>query len=141
MDTLAISHLLALAAWGALVVVEGFVELGARDDAALRRAARTHYLLDVWIELPLLAAVLATGVALAIRVPSWTALHSVKVAAGLVAIGANLYCVAIVLRRHATRDRVEALRRDSLRIRVVSPALGVPAALVAAWIGFTHLFR
>ncbi|MBI2395776.1 MAG: hypothetical protein HYV09_39795 [Deltaproteobacteria bacterium] len=141
MDTLASGHLLALGAWGALVMVEGFVELGARDDDALRRAARTHFLLDVWIELPLLAAVLATGVALALRVPSWTALHSTKVAAGLVAVAANLYCVVIVMRRHATRDRVDALRRDSVRIRLVSPALGLPAAAIAAWIGFVHFLR
>lgn len=141
MPTLADAHLIALIAWGALVVVESFVELGARDEAGLRRAARTHFLLDTWLELPLLVVVTSTGAALAARVPVWTTLHTVKVAAGLTAVAANLYCVAAVLRRHAARDRVDALRRHTVLIRVVSPAVGVPAAAVAAWLGLTHLLR
>ncbi|MGZ3418752.1 MAG: hypothetical protein ACXWUG_01765 [Polyangiales bacterium] len=141
MGVVARAHLFALAAWALLVVVELFVEVFARDDAALRRAARTHFLIDVYLEVPLLVMVLATGIALATRLPAWTALHSLKIGAGLVAVSANLYCVAIVLRRHAQRDRVEVLRRDTKLIRIVSPAIGVPAGLVAAWIGFVHFLR
>jgi hypothetical protein len=132
------AHLAALSLWAVLVVIEGVIELGARDDAALRRAARAHYLIDVWLEVPLLLAVLATGIVLAARVPLWTSLHFVKISAGLVAIAANLYCVAIVVRRHGARESKDALRRDSVLIRVVSPAIGVPAAAVAAWIGIVH---
>jgi hypothetical protein len=95
----------------------------------------------VFLELPLLLVVLVTGAALASRVPAWTPLHSVKIAAGLLAVAANLYCVAIVLRRHAARDRIEAVRRDTVLIRVVSPAIGAPAAAVAAWIGFVYFLR
>ncbi len=141
MDWYARAHLTALAAWGGLVVLESFIELRARDDRALHRAARTHFLLDVFVELPLLVAVLATGAVLAARVPVWTTLHTMKVAAGLTAVVANLYCVAIVFRRHAARDRVDALRRDTVRVRVVSPAIGLPAAALAAWIGVTHFLR
>jgi hypothetical protein len=141
MNHVAAAHVFALLAWGTLVLVELFVEFGARDDDGLRRAARTHFLIDLCLEVPLLLVVLGTGFALASRVPVWTALHILKVSAGLVAVSANLYCFAIVLRRHATRDRVERLRRDTTLIRIVSPAIGVPAGVVAAWIGFVHFMH
>jgi hypothetical protein len=141
MDLVAHAHLFALCALAALVVAEGVLELSARDDGAFRRAARAHFLIDMFVEVPLLVTVLATGVVLATRVPAWTSLHLIKIAAGLVAVAANLFCVAIVVRRHAARDRVDALRRDTHLIRVVSPAIGVPAGAVAAWIGFVHFLR
>jgi len=140
MESIRLAHLLLLSAWAGLVLAEGVVELAARDDAGLRHAARIHFLMDVLIEAPLLVAVFGTGIVLATRVGSFTPAHWLKIAAGIVAVGANLYCVAVVVRRRA-RERDDAeLRRLSARIRFVAPAIGFPAAAVAAWIGFSRFF-
>jgi hypothetical protein len=140
MESMRLAHVLLLSAWGGLVLAEAVVEVAARDDEGLRRAARLHFWIDVLVEAPLLFAVLATGTVLATRVHPWTPTHWVKIFAGLVAVSANLYCVAVVVLRHVRAANDSELRKLSARIRLVAPAIGLPAAALAAWIGFTRFF-
>lgn len=134
MDALRLAHLLALSAWGGLVLAEIVIELSARSASTLRAAARFHYAIDLLVEAPLLAVVLATGVALASRAWPMPPLLTVKVCAGLAAIGANAACVAlVVLRRRHLAEGAALLR---YRRRIVATALvGVPFGLLAAILG------
>lgn len=138
MDSLHLTHLIALSAWGCLVLGEIALELLPRDDAALRTAARLHYAIDLLVELPLLLIVLTTGLWLAARTSlTWTL--QVKIGAGLVAIAANLACgVCVVLRRRLTDGM--ALRTWRRRI-ILTAAIGIPFGLLAAVLGLSRLLR
>jgi hypothetical protein len=128
-----LAHLFVIGLWGGLVLAELAIELGARTPDELRAAARLHYRLDLLFELPLLLAILATGGALAARVPLG-ALHAVKIVAALGAIGANLLCVVlVVLRRRAEDDPLRVLR---LSRWIRATGLAAPLGLLALGLGF-----
>ncbi len=133
MDRLHATHLVVLGSWALLVVVESALELGARTDPARRRVARLHYWLDLPVEAPLIVSVLATGVLLTIRAWPPSALLVVKIVCALTAIALNAYCMVHVVLRHRRADDPEALARH--RRRVMLSGLGIPPALVAAYIG------
>ena len=134
------AHLVLLSLWGGFVLAEGVVELAARDDASRRAAARLHYWMDVLVELPLLAGVLATGGLLAARSWPLTRLHWIKVAAGLAAVAMNLFCVAHVVARQRRAGDPAALRRHGRFVKLAA-GLGLPFALVAATLGFAYFRR
>jgi hypothetical protein len=127
------AHLFFLAMWGGLVLGEFVMELVCREGAMARAAAEIHYWLDLVLELPLLAAIVATGSVLLSRVWPPTPLHVVKIAAALVAIGCNLYCADVVRRRRARQDDPAALAHG--RTRVFVSGIGVPFGLGALYIG------
>src|SRR4051812_13531632 len=96
MDPLHLAHLAMVFLWGGLVAAEIVAELaaGASDPAtaepgALRAVARFHYVVDVALEIPLLAGVLITGTVLASRSWPQPPAHLVKIAFGLIAITLN----------------------------------------------------
>jgi hypothetical protein len=135
-----LAHVVALGLWGGLVFAEGVVELASRTEDELRHAAKLHYWMDVLVEVPLLAAVLATGAVLAARAWPLSAIHWVKIGAALVALGANLWCVAHVIARRRRMDDLAALRRHGQRVRV-SAVIGVPFAAIALYVGLIHFAR
>jgi hypothetical protein len=140
MEPLHFAHLAVLAAWGGLVLAEIVIELSSRTTDDKRHAARLHYRLDVILELPMLAAVLGTGLALAIRAWPLTPLHIAKIGAGLAAIAANLYCVVqVVLRRQRVNDEVR-LAAHTRRV-FASAIVGVPFGLLAGCLGFLFFRR
>jgi hypothetical protein len=110
MDPWHTAHLLSLGLWGGLVAAEGVVELTPRTDDELRFAATLHYWMDVLLELPLLAAVLVTGAVLTAAAWPLSPLHGVKIAAGLTAVGANLWCVAHVIARRRGLGDIEQVQ-------------------------------
>lgn len=136
---LALAHLVALALWGGVVATEAVVEVFPFRRPELHSAAiRFHYVIDLLVELPLVLAVLATGVALAVTVEPFTSLHLVKIGFGLGAIAVTLFCIAVVLRR-ARRLRTgsgpDPLWRAS-RIVLACFVAGLACAAVAAVLGF-----
>jgi hypothetical protein len=136
LDALHLGHLVALCLWGGCVLAESVVELAAVDDVGRVHATRVHFWIDVLVELPLIAAVLTTGVLLAGR--SWppSSLLATKMAAGLVGVGVNLYCAVMVVLRYLHRQDPVAVRRYHVRVRW--SGVGIPFAAVAAYIGLAH---
>jgi hypothetical protein len=132
MEALHLAHLILVSAWGGLVLAEVVVEAVA--DA--RAAALTHYFIDLFGELPLLAGVLATGGVLVWRAWPLTPLHWLKVAAGLVAIAANLVCAVLVIARRRAVDDPAALARWGRRVWWTGA--GVPFGVVAAYVGLRY---
>jgi hypothetical protein len=137
MDSWHAAHLAALCVWGGLVAAEGVVELAPRTDDERRLAAELHYRMDLAVELPVLAAVVVTGAVLAARVWPLSPLHWAKIAAGLAAVGANLWCVVHVVVRRRQANEGPALQRHGRWVRVTA-SVGVPCAAVALVIGLTY---
>jgi hypothetical protein len=137
LDPLHIWHLILISAWAGLVLAEVVMEAVCRTEAGLRQAAEIHFWLDVLLEVPLIAGVLATGAVLTLRAWPVSTIHWVKIGAALIAIGWNLYCVVVVARRRRSVDDVAALRR--YRARVFLSLAGVPFGLVALYLGLAYL--
>jgi hypothetical protein len=118
------------------VLAEAAVELVPMDDAERDHAARVHFWIDVLIELPLIAAVLTTGAVLMSL--SWppSPLLVLKVAAGLVALGLNIFCAVMVVLRYVHPHDAAVVLRYASRVRW--SGVGVPFALVAAYIGLAY---
>ena len=89
MEPLHVAHLMALGMWLGVVITEALFEFSGSDAESLRAAARFHYTVDMFAELPILLAVLVTGTILAVRAWPLTTLHYLKIAASLIAVGAN----------------------------------------------------
>ncbi|MBI5515310.1 MAG: hypothetical protein HY909_16145 [Deltaproteobacteria bacterium] len=136
MDPLHLAHLVFLGLWGGILLCEFILECLGDDDHALRFTARAHFWIDVLAELPVLLGVLGTGAALLGRAWPPSAVLQLKVAAGLVAIGSNLYCAVLVALRYRRRGDPQALRAWRPRVRMT--ALGVPFGAVAAWLGLRY---
>ncbi len=100
MSTLAVLHVLSIALWGGVIACEVFLETyKVRSADQEKMAADLHYRIDLFVEAPLILAVLVTG-ALLLDQATWSTLLAIKVAAALVVIGANAVCVAIVVQRY-----------------------------------------
>ncbi len=64
-----------------------------------KMVADLHYRIDLFVEAPLLLAVLVTG-ALLLDQTTWSTLLAIKVVAALVVVGGNAVCIAIVVKRY-----------------------------------------
>lgn len=138
MSGLHLAHLIVLGMWAGLVLAEIVVEMLPRWRPELwPAAARFHFWMDMLIEAPLLAGVVATGLLLLRRVPIDAALV-VKSLAGLLAVTANMACLVVVV--HRARPGTDALQVQRLSALVAATAiLGVPCALVALILGLQRL--
>jgi hypothetical protein len=136
MEPLHAAHLTLLGMWLGVVVTEVLFEFAASDPESLRAAARFHYKVDKYGELPILLAVLVTGTMLAVRAWPLTPLHFVKIAASLVAVGANLICTRWVFQRRRIED-VNVLLRFRRRIWSLA-AVGVVFATPALYLGLVY---
>src|SRR5215468_6289203 len=122
--------------WLGVVITEVLFEFAGSDAESLRAAARFHYNVDKFGELPILVAVLVTGTILAVRAWPLTPLHLIKIAASLVAVGASLICTFWVFQRRRIED-VKVLL--GFRRRIWSLAvLGVVFATPALYIGLVY---
>jgi hypothetical protein len=65
MEPYHLAHLVALGMWLGVVITEVLFEFAGSDADSLRAAARFHYNVDKFGELPILFAVLITGTILA----------------------------------------------------------------------------
>lgn len=140
MTTLAFLHVLSLGFWGGCVGAEMVMEVLAWRDPALAPAvARIHDRIDRFVELPLLCAVLATGLA-QLEPSRLSGLYLLKVGLGLTALGANFACLAPVFRRAAAARAGDAaaVRAQSRRV-FIAFAVGFPAALGALALGAQRL--
>lgn len=129
MEPLHAAHLIALAMWLGVVITEVLFEFAASDAESLRAAARFHYNVDKYGELPILVAVLGTGTMLAVRAWPLTPLHVIKVAASLVAVGSALICVHWVFQRRRIEDVgvLQGFRRRIWTLAAVAAVFATPA--------------
>lgn len=135
----AMIHLMVLSMWGGVVATEAVVEILPFRRHELHPATiRFHFWIDLLVELPLVLAVVGTGVVLLVLRQSTPLLLWVKVAFGAAAVLVNLFCIAVVIRRgrHADRNTDErSLWKDS-RIVLGCFATGLVFAAAAAVLGF-----
>lgn len=138
-DVLAMVHLMVLSLWGGVVATEAVIEVAPFRRPELHAAAiRFHYWIDLLVELPLVLAVIATGVTLALSVETLSSLHIVKILLGSAAVGVNLFCIFVVVKRGRWLEHGETeepLWRAS-RVVLACFAAGLLAAAGAATLGF-----
>jgi hypothetical protein len=136
MEPVHVAHLLALGIWLGIVITEALFEFSGSDAESLRAAARFHYTVDVFAELPILVVVLVTGTILTVRGWPLTPLHFVKIGASLVAVAANLICAVWVAQRRHVEDANVLL---GYRRRIWSTAaVGVVFGTFALVVGLVH---
>ena len=129
MELFHVAHLIVLGMWLGVVITEALFEFAASDEESLRAAARFHYNVDKFGELPILFAVLATGTILAARAWPLTPLHILKIGASLAAVGSNLICTRWVVQRRRI-ENVDALlgyRRRIWSLAAVGAIFSTPA--------------
>ena len=136
MEPFHVAHLTALGMWLGVVITEVVFEFAGSDDEWLRAAARFHYSVDKFGELPILFAVLVMETILAVRAWPLTPLLFVKLAASLVAVGVNLICTRWVFQRQRIEDVSTLL---GFRRRIWSLAtIGVVFATPALYLGLVY---
>ena len=139
MEPLHVAHLIVLGMWLGVVITEALFEFAASDAESLRAAARFHYRVDRFGELPILFAVFVTGTILAVRGWPLTPLHFIKIAASLVAVGSNLICTLWVFQRRPIED-VKVLVGFRRRIWSLA-AVGVVFGTLALYLGLVYFRR
>ena len=129
MEPFHLAHVMALGAWLGVVITEVLFEFAASDAESLRAAARFHYNVDKFGELPILLAVLVTGAILTVRSWPLTPLHVIKIATSVMAVSCALLCVFWVFRRHRIEDVNVLLgfRRRIWTLAAVAAIFAAPA--------------
>jgi hypothetical protein len=129
MEPVHVAHLIALGMWLGVVITEVLFEFAGSDSQSLRAAARFHYNVDKYGELPILVAVLVTGTMLTVRAWPLTPLHVIKIATSLVAVDAALICVLWVFQRRRIEDVNVLLgfRRRIWTLATVAAIFATPA--------------
>jgi len=129
MEPFHLAHLVVLGMWLGVVITEVLFEFAASDAESLRAAARFHYNVDKFGELPILAAVLVTGTILTVRSWPLTPLHVIKIAVSLVAVVSALICVRWVFRRRRIEDvnMLLGFRRRIWTLAAVAAVFAIPA--------------
>jgi len=125
-------HLFAVGLWLGTVATETVLEFSARDAASRRAVAVAHGKIDQWVEIPVVIAVVATGVLLLARVWPGSLLLWVKIGAGLLAVTAQVICIPLVRARLRETDEV---RGRALTRQIKMTLWGAPFALAAIVIG------
>ena len=138
MEPFHLAHLVALGIWLGVVITEVLFEFAGSDADSLRAAARFHYNVDKFGELPILFAVLITGAILAVRAWPLTPLHFIKIATSLIAVGCALICTLWVFQRRRVED-VSALLGFRRRIWSLA-AGGAVFATPALYLGLVYLW-
>jgi len=129
MEPFHVAHLIVLGMWLGVVITEVLFEFAASDPDSLRAAARFHYNVDKYGELPILLGVLVTGAILAVRAWPLTPLHFIKIVLSLVALGLAFVCTLWVFRRRRVEDAGALLgfRRRIWTLAAVATAFATPA--------------
>jgi len=141
---LAMAHLIVLSMWGGVVATEAVIEIYPFRRRELHAAAiRFHYWIDLLIELPLVLAVIATGVALLFVIETVTPLHLVLIGFGGAAVAINLFCIAVVVKRGQRLERSadEGPLWRASRMVLACFATGLLCAGGAAVLGFWLAFE
>ena len=142
-QTVSVVHLCLVAAFLGLYLCEVVVEASHQGDELHPIAIRMHYLLDVFVEVPLVSAILVSGVALTLLLEEITTSHIWLISCGTIVV---LACFLSFLKFVRTREQLIGEdpidHMELIRIRkrfgifsfsVLNPALAV-ALIVGVWL-------
>lgn len=138
-NVMAMVHLIILSMWGGVVATEAVIEVYPFRKRELHAATiRFHYWIDLLVELPLVLALIVTGVVLFFLTDPLTPLHLVKIGLGGAAVGVNLFCIVVVVRRgrRLAHDAEEAGLWRASRTVLACFVVGLLCASGAAVLGF-----
>jgi hypothetical protein len=134
-------HLCLIAAFLGLYACETVVEGSHARDDLHPTAIRMHYLIDIFLEIPLMIGIFATGVILAFQVEEVTTAHAWLIALGTIVV---FSCIFVFFRFVRTRrrlldaDPIDYVRLDAIRKQFGFVTLGLltPALIASLGIGF-----
>jgi hypothetical protein len=107
-------HIVCASAWLGCVLVEAIFERSIDGSAPSRTLiSRAHWRIDLAVEIPAFAGVVATGALLLVGTPV-TSLVAVKIALGVLAVAVNIYCVWLVRRRLAAARACDWTRWEAI---------------------------
>lgn len=128
----ALVHGLALAFWGGILGSEAFIELLPLRKPELRPAvAPLHFYIDCFLELPALVAIVASGLVL-LQGRTVDAVLALKLVGAVLAVGANLFCIGVVVVRYLGDPARVAARS---RFVLASALVGFPSGALALALG------
>jgi protein-S-isoprenylcysteine O-methyltransferase Ste14 len=105
-------HLCLVAAFLAVYGCETVVEGSHAKDELHPTAIRIHYLIDIFLEIPLMIGIFATGVILSFQVEEITTPHAWLIACGTIVVFSCVFCF---LRFVRTRRRLWTVRPSITR--------------------------
>jgi F0F1-type ATP synthase membrane subunit c/vacuolar-type H+-ATPase subunit K len=134
-------HLCLVAAFLGLYLCEAVVEGSHAKDELHPTAIRLHFLLDVFVEVPLMIGILVTGIILSFLVEEITTPHVWLIACGTIVVFSCLFCFLRFVRTRRKLLDVEVI--DHARLGAIRRNLGIftfaflnPALIVALVVGF-----
>ncbi len=150
-NIVAILHLAFVATFVGLYLCESVIETyGYYKKDFSHSAIRCHYILDIWVETPLIAGVLATGITMAVLVGKFSGLHLALIICGSVAA---LYCPFLFLRYIRTMNReiskdtpdeqfldAKMKERNTLTLLIFQPAF-MAALAIGAWLAYHRVLE
>lgn len=140
-QTVSVVHLCLVAAFLGLYLCEVVVEASHQSDELHPVAIRIHYLLDVFVEIPLVSAILISGIALTLLLEEITTPHIWLIGCGTVVV---LACLLSFLKFVRTREALIAEEPiDHRRLVGIRKRFGIfsflvlnPALAIALIAGF-----
>ena len=140
-QTVSVVHLCLVAAFLGLYACEVVVETAYQRDELHPIAIRIHYLLDIFVEIPLVSGILVSGVVLTLLVEEITTPHVWLIACGTVAVLACLLSFWKFVRTRKRLTEKEPIDHEKLvgirnRFGVFSFLVLNPALIVALIVGF-----
>lgn len=136
MDFLKIIHLMLIFTWLGLILAETIIELKGSNKLHALQTSKLHFWIDLCFEIPIVLAVLITGILLLQRVEIFSTILLMKIILGLIAILINLYCALLVVIRYTKINYLDSLDYWSRKIRFTW--LGIPLGLVSFYLGFAY---
>jgi hypothetical protein len=139
--SVSVVHLCLVAAFLALYACEVVVEASHQRDELHPIAIRIHYLLDVFVEIPLVSGILVSGVVLTLLLEEITTPHVWLIACGTVVVLACLMSFWKFVRTRKRLTEKEPIDHEKLvgirnRFGAFSFVVLNPALLVALIVGF-----
>jgi Na+/melibiose symporter-like transporter len=134
-------HLCLVAAFLSLYACEAVVEGSHARDELHPTAIRMHFLIDTFLEIPLMIGIFATGVILSFQVEEITTAHAWLIACGTLVVFSCIFCFFRFVRtrrRLLNTEPIDHARLIAIRKQRGIFTLGVlnPALIAALGIGF-----
>lgn len=136
MNLLKTIHLMLIFTWLGLIFAETIIELKGSKKLHALQTSKLHFWIDLCFEIPVVLAVLITGIFLIQKSDFFSTVLLLKIILGLLAILINLYCAILVVIRYTKINYLDSLEHWSRKIRFTW--LGVPLGLGAFYLGLAY---